>query len=481
MEKISAQKNIFTENHLINNYRSKKVGDKFLVTTDHGSWIALDKDSFKKLGSGNIEKGSTLFKELEDVGIILTKENLDNIVNDYRKKLSFLFQGTRLHIVIPTLRCNQKCIYCHASSKPASSQGYDMDQETAKNTVDFIFQSPSQDISIEFQGGEPLLNFDIVKYITEYANQLNKKHGKSLKFSLVSNFSLVDEEKLDYLIKNKVGICTSLDGPEFIHNKNRLLMGGNSYKSTVESIEKLKNQYKKMGAKTRKVNALLTVTKDSLPYYKEIIDEYVKLGMPDIFLRFLNDLGDARPAWKQISYSADDFIDFWKKSMDYIIELNTKGKKIREWFVWLILQKIVDMTEPSYFEQRSPCGAAIGQLAYNYNGDIYTCDEARMVGEDIFKLGNVKENNYSEVLTSNQTCSIVSASVNETQICDYCAYKPYCGLCPVCNYAEQGNMIGKITETARCKIYKAQFDYIFEKFISEPKANKVFISWLEMR
>jgi len=461
-----------------NRYRFKEFGKKFLITTDLGSWCFLDKRDFELLSKEKIKEKTGLFNLLEEKGVILTEKNKGKIVEKIRKKYSFLGQGTSLHIIIPTLRCNMKCVYCHASSKSLNAKGCDMNKKTAKKVVDFIFQSPSFCITIEFQGGEPLLRFDIIKYIIEYSKQLNQIYKKNLLFAVVSNFTLMDEEKLDYLIKNKVGICTSLDGPSRLHNINRGFSKNKSYFYVDKWLNRLHEEYKKRNIDYPRPAALITITKQSLPYWKEIVDNYVKLNLKDINLRFLNNLGDARPVWNTISYSTEEFINFWKKAMEYILKLNKKGIYIREWLAWIILRKLVNEEEPGYLEQRSPCGAVIGQLAYDYNGDIYSCDEARMIGEDLFKLGNVKKDNYNKILTSNQTCSIVAASINDTQICDGCVYKPYCGICPVCNYAEQGSVIANIPKTARCKIYNAQFDYIFKK-LQNPADKRVFMEWLK--
>src|SRR3989338_2012456 len=328
------------------NFRYGKLGNSFIVTTDDGRWLQLNEKELKDLKNNKI--GRKLFLKLEEKGIVVTDNNRQDIIQRLSDKYSFLSNGTVLHIVIPTLRCNFKCIYCHTSSKPANDKKYDMDRKTAKKVVDFIFQSHSQYITIEFQGGEPLLNFDIVKFIIEYAKEVNKKQGKSLIFTLVTNFSAIDDKKLKFLVDNDVGICTSLDGPEFLHKKNRCYSGG-SYKFAKEGIERLKDEYKKKDdLNRRRANALITITRQSLPYWKEIIDEYVKLNLNDIFLRFLNNLGDARPAWKSISYTPEKFIKFWRKSMDYIIKLNKEGRVIREWFSWIMLQKILGGIEPNY-------------------------------------------------------------------------------------------------------------------------------------
>ncbi|MFW9873762.1 MAG: radical SAM protein, partial [Candidatus Thorarchaeota archaeon] len=207
------------ESYVLNHLRSRKLRDNYLITTDYGSWAYLTDKEYKQLKNNNL--GEPLFSLLKEKGIILNKYNAHNVIIDYRKKCLYLFQGTSLHIVVPTLRCNLKCIYCHSVAKSLTAKGYDMDKETAKKTVEFIFQSPSRAITIEFQGGEPLLRFDLVKYIVKYAKQLNKKYKKNLKFSLVTNLTLMNNDILKFLMSHVVGICTSLDGCKLVHNKNR--------------------------------------------------------------------------------------------------------------------------------------------------------------------------------------------------------------------------------------------------------------------
>jgi His-Xaa-Ser system radical SAM maturase HxsB len=373
-----------------------------------------------------------------------------------------------------------KCLYCQASSVNPALKEYDMDMKTAKKTVDFIFQSPSKCITIEFQGGEPLLNFEVVKYIIKYAKELNKKHKKEMIMTLVTNLNAIDDEKADYLIKNNVDICTSLDGPKFIHDHNRPLVGcGGSHDNVIKWVNKINDKYTKKKIK-RNVNALITVTKKTIDYPKAIVDEYVKNGMDNIHLRHLSSLGFASKEWDNIGYTPEKFIKFWEKTMDYIISLNKKGTDIKERMAVIILRKVLGSTKgEDYLDLRSPCGAAIGQLVYNHDGKIFTCDEGRMIGNDIFNIGHVNKNTYKDVLTSPQTCGIVSASVNDCFICDDCIYKPYCGLCPVCNYFEQGNIIAKIPSTPRCKIYMAMFDYLVEKYFFDPKAKEIFDKWLK--
>lgn len=459
------------KDYILNNIRFKNFNDQILLTNDHGEWIFLNKKIFQNFLNKNLNDNQ--HDILKKKGFILTKDNIQDIIDKYTLKKSYLYNGTSLHIIVPTLRCDHQCIYCHASKKKHDEKGYDMDKTTAKNTVEMIFQTTSPNLTIEFQGGEPLLNFEIIKFIIKHAKELNKKYKKELKFSLVSNFIYMDDKKLDYFIKEKINLCTSLDGPKIVHDHNR---PKETYKNTVKWIKKIKNKLKDENIDDIYLGALVTVTKKSLKYPKEIVDEYTNLGFKSIHLRFLNNLGDARGIWKNISYTSEEFIKFWKKAVDYIEKINKENKKniIIERGKNIFEQKIFSLNDPNFVDIQSPCGAIIGQLLYNYNGDILTCDEGRMIGEDIFKLGNVNDKNisYKKITTSNKACEMISASINDNQFCDKCVYKPYCGICPVLNYSEFDNIIGKITQSTRCKIFTAQLDHIFKNILKKENIIK---------
>jgi len=444
------------EEWLANHTRKRKLAAGILLTTDHGSWAHLTNEEYKELCSGNLEY--SLKSMLKEKGIVVNDSNVNTIINDFREKCSYLFQGTSLHIVVPTLRCNLHCLYCHANSRGLKEKGYDMSPEVAKKTVDFIFQSPSKAITIEFQGGEPLVNFPMVKYIVEYAKEVNKKQGKNLKFSIVTNLTLMDEDKLKFLVDNSIGICTSLDGPEDVHNKNR-----GEYEKTVNWIKKIKSR-------GINLNAMLLVTKNSLGRMKEIVDEYSDLGFRLIWVKPVNKLGSGIEKWKEIGINDEEFLSFWKEGLDYCIH-----KGIIENSTAIILKKILLKECYNFADLQSPCGAAIAQLAYSQDGSIYTCDEARAY--EIFKLGTVSDK-YKDILCSREVKGIVQSSINDNPACEVCAYKPYCGVCPVCSYAERGNILSKLPDS-RCRILKGMFDHIFEKMITDEEYRKAFLSWVE--
>ncbi len=248
----------------------------------------------------------------------------------------------------------------------------------------------------------------------------------------------------------------------------RVFSKSSNYDQVVFWIKKFKGEYKKRNMENIDINALVTLTKDSLNYPNEIVDEYESIGMKGIHLRFLNNLGVANKIWGSISYSAEEYLNFWKSAMQRVKKHQAKGREIKERMVEVISQKIGSKFDPGYLDLRSPCGAAIGQLLYNHNGDIYTCDEGRTTGDEAFLLGNVQADQYKEVVTCSKACSVVNASINDQYICDSCVYKPYCGLCPVCSFVESGSIIENISQSKRCKIFKEQFDWVVtERFIKK--------------
>ena len=348
-----------------------------------------------------------------------------------------------------------------------------MNEETARKSVDLALRTPSSALCIEFQGGEPLLNWPVLKYVVGYALEANKRKNKNLKFSLVSNLTLMDEEKLRFLLDHNVNICCSLDGPEEIHNKNRaFLEEGGSYAPLAKHIHMIqeaitKKREESTGAFVDNLNALTTITRHSLPHWKEIVDEYLKFGFTSIFLRPLSPFGFERRATKNIGYEAKEFVDFYVKAMDYILELNLRGHLFVEKNAYFVLKKILKGNDPGFLELRSPCGAGIGQMAFNPDGRIYTCDEGRMaarMGHENFRIGDVQKSEFNDLIDNNVVkTSCVSSCLESHAGCADCVYKPYCGICPVANLTKYGTIFPQMPDTDHCKIMMGIFDYLFVK------------------
>jgi radical SAM protein with 4Fe4S-binding SPASM domain len=171
--------------------------------------------------------------------------------------------------------------------------------------------------------------------------------------------------------------------------------------------------------------------------------------------------------------------------LDRILELNRERTLRRPFFeqtARLYLAKIMTDQDPNYLDLRSPCGAGIGQMAYNWDGAVYTCDEGRMLarmGDDTFRIGTVAEGSYAETAQHPTVKALAVASCLDNQIeCSSCAYKPYCGVCPIQCYREQGDIMGRMPTNSRCRISKGILDLLFERLQDERNA-RIFRAWLK--
>ncbi|MCK4884040.1 MAG: His-Xaa-Ser system radical SAM maturase HxsB [Candidatus Diapherotrites archaeon] len=461
-------------NYTINDYFVKKIdNNKYFISTNHGSWVILDSDEFYLLKTNELTKNRELLNQLHEKQIILSEYNLEETAKIYKNKCSHITNGAKLHIMIPTLRCTNKCTYCHAKSKDENATGYDIDEDTAKQTVDFLFNTPSKELTIEFQGGEPLLNFDIVRYVVDYANSVSKKTNKKVRFALVSNFTKMDEDILNFSISNKIGINTSLDGPKEVHDKNRKYLGNGTYENVIYWLDYIIKE-----KKYRSIGALPTPTRYALDYPEEIVDEYVARGLKTVFARYLNCSGFAKRDWNKLGYTANEFITFWSKMLDYTLELNKKKIQIQERWAKTILSTLINPSQTGFTCLGSPCGAILTQIAYETNGDVYSCDESRSI--ELFKIGNVKNQTYSEIINSSQAQTIASISSGLINTCDSCVWHPYCGTCPVSLYNSTGNLNTNPKLDSNCLMKKKSFEYIVKKIAKNDKNTNILINWLEL-
>jgi His-Xaa-Ser system radical SAM maturase HxsB len=456
-------------------FNFKKINDKtYLITNYAGRYAFLSEKEFRLFCTGSDLAGEV--RPVLENAYFCSKSNSEQFMDDYaqaiRRYRSYLFTGTGLHIFVLTSRCNLKCVYCQASTH---ADGRKMTKDIAQKSVDLALQSPNKYLSFEFQGGEPLLNFEVLKFIVEYTEL--HAGDKIVEFNLVSNLTLLDDEMTDFFTAHHVNISTSLDGHELLQNINRPYPGNNGYFLWKEKLHKIQR------SSGQKCGAIQTTTRNSLPYYREIVDEYIANGFERVFVRPLTPLGYAASRWKQIGYTPEEFMDFYRNIFEYILTRAKRGDKIAEGHACIFLDKIFNQRAGSYTELISPCGAGFGQLAYNYDGNIYTCDEGRMLaemGDFTFKLGDVTTP-YRE-LFDNPVCKTVAhaSCLESIPQCESCVYSPYCGTCPVLNYYEKHSAFMTSPNGYKCKIYKGILDAIFLKLLEGDEEDiRTLRHWVE--
>lgn len=469
-------------------FNLRAIDGAFFVSNELGDWLILEPEELRRYVEGEVQPGEPLWERLAAKNFIASEIDISAQVQRYRRKKGFLSFGPTLHAFVLTERCNHGCQYCHSSIVGMGRTDTDMSVEVAERAVDMAFMTTSPGMSIEFQGGEPTANWDVLVHIVEYARKKNLLAKKDLAFALVTNFSLMTDERLEYLIDNKVQICTSLDGPEDLHNKIRIYKGGNSWKLTTEWIRKVNRRYEELGLDTTlyRVEALPTLTRDSLSRAKDIVDTYVDLGCRAVFLRKLDPYGFASQSAKKLGYSMDAYVAFYEEALEYILELNKKGVEVMERHAAIMLSKMLADYEPNYLDLRSPGGAVIGQLAYHPSGKVYTSDEGRMVaamGDDMFLVGNVLEDGYHDVVTHpTARALILASSVDALPDCVSCVYKSYCGHQPEYNYATQGSLFGRMRDSNWCRKHKHIFDVLARKLkAADPEELRIFERWTTNR
>ena len=461
--------------------------EDMLLVNDVGEFLFLDRPTFEDFCRHKLEPNSKAYIDLKSKGFLCDghlTNTLSLLATKYRTKKQFLYDFTSLHMFVVTRRCNQECLYCHAASiHEEAGPSQDMDFSTARNSVNMCFSSPSPHIKIEFQGGEPLLNFGVVREIVQYAKHLNESHGKKLDFVLCSNLVLLNHEHIDFLKRENIIVSTSLDGPKDIHDACRKLRNGlGSYDSVVNNLNILRDEIGE-----HFVSALMTATNYNLNRLSEVVDEYLNLGMKSIFLRKINLFGNAWNNRNIIGYSTKQFLSAFENCISYIIDVNLSGSHFPELFSTLLLTRILTPFSTGFVDLQSPAGIGIGGVIYDIDGEVFVSDEARMLcrttGDRRFSIGNVNRNSWKEAFCGSKLRQIVEDSCIEAQPgCAWCVYLPYCGGDPVGNYYAQGDLVGYRPTSDFCIKHKAIFDVLF-KYLAEQEEDvqDVFWSWITQR
>lgn len=457
---------------------------KYILVNECGEYVFLDAPTFRALAEHRLAASDPHYGFLKSRNFLADDTSsplLDILATKYRTKKSFLAGFTKLHIFVTTLRCDHSCLYCQVSRQSENRLRFDMMPETARRSIDLMFRSPAPNITMEFQGGEPLLNFDLIRFMVQYTKERNEEAGKRIDFVMCTNLSRATREILEYCREQGITISTSLDGPEFLHNLNRKNRSNESYQVLLKNIT-----FARSIVGVENVAALMTTTRESLKYPKEIIDEYVRNGFKSIFLRPLNPYGFAVKNSGLIGYTVEEFVDFYRRALAHIVELNRKGTDFIEAYAKLILTKILTPFPTNFVDLQSPNGAAIGVVVYNYDGDAYASDESRMLaemGDHTFRLGNVHRDSYDELFKGQIAQTLCEASVNESLPgCSDCPYQTYCGGDPLRNHVEQGDIIGHRPTSNFCKKNMGITNELFRYILSSDRdVMRIFWAWIHNR
>ncbi|WP_283805491.1 His-Xaa-Ser system radical SAM maturase HxsB [Tardiphaga sp. OK245] len=439
--------------------RLRRSPGHFVATSEAGEAMLLDEASLSALAAGR-PLPEPLARDLEARQMIVR----DNgalaarlLATKLRTRKSFLRGGPALHIFVVTLSCDHSCKYCQVSR---TFGGARMSAETASAAVDRLFESPARDLTVEFQGGEPLLALDVVEDIVRMIRRRNEDERRTIRFTMTSTLHHLDDHALEFLARESFHLSTSLDGPADIHDANRPLPSKDSHARTVAGIDRARAV---LGIDA--VAALTTITRRSLEAPEAVVDEYVRLGFKSIFLRPLSPFGFASKGAKRQSYDAGSFLTFYERALQRILELNAQGIEIEEVYASLLLRGILTPYPSGYVDLRSPVGAGFGTLVYNYDGGVYASDEGRMLaemGDHALRLGHVDES-YATLMTSDAMQLLAASGLAESLPgCSDCAFVHYCGPDPARALSTTGVPVDHKASSDHCIRHTGLFELMFD-------------------
>lgn len=384
-------------------------------------------------------------------------------------------RGPALHIIVPTLQCAHSCKYCQVSRSLEATR-FTMTAEALDAACDTVLQSSANQMTVEFQGGDPLLRFDLIERAVERICASPELNGRKVRFVVASTLHQLTDGMCEFMALHDMVLSTSIDGPAELHNRNRPIPTRDSYERTLAGIELARRW---LGHD--KVSALMTTTRGSLEHPDAIVDEYVKLGFSEIFLRPLSAYGFAKRNQQHLGYSLEDFQRFYVRAFERVLGWNARGVALREVYASIILNKLLSPFDAGYVDLQSPCASGRGVLVYNYDGFVYPSDEARMVlesGDASWRMGRIGEP-LDELLQSDAARVIASTGdPRSAEGCKDCVYRPFCAPNPIDAKAQHGRPDVSPALTEHCQRHLWLFDHFVSRVdAAGPEQLDMFHRW----
>ena len=372
--------------------------------------------------------------------------------------------------MIPTLRCDHECNYCQVSRVASNKSGYDLSNDDIPKVISKILKYGKEPFKIEFQGGEPLLRKDFIKeFIAQWKSSAANVKAE---FVIATSLSLLDTEFITWMKDHPVELSISLDGSKGNHDFNRTLPNGSSFDAITSKLKMLE-----MNNLLDRVGLVSTITNETINDPRDIIEAHLQLGFENMFVRPLSPFGLAAKSYYK-SYSEADFKIYYKELLTLLLT-EKEYLHMKEYNAVLLLEKIFRSDTGRYVDLKTPSGHLMGAMIFNYDGEIYGSDEARMIDKlynsKSLSIGNI---NHSVELVSNANINLLSESfIHVHPGCEECAYLPYCGSDLMHHISTQGDAIGDKSISRFCLYQKSMFETIFT-LILNPEFRSRLLTWI---
>lgn len=372
-------------------------------------------------GEDDLKEALEEVLDLKDAGLLYTEDVYENYITDFKKRETVV-KALCLHIAHD---CNLACKYCFAEEGEYHGRRALMSLETGKKALDFLVANSGNRVNLEvdFFGGEPLMNWEVVKSLVAYGRSLEEPYHKKFRFTLTTNGILLDDEVMEFVNREMANVVLSIDGRKQVNDRMRPNRGGmGSYDAIVPKFQKLAESRNQMNYYVRG-----TFTHNNLDFAEDV--------------KHLADLG-----FQQISVEpvvAEDKEDYALRSEDVptllaeydklaleLLKRRKEGKGVNFFHFMIDLQG-----GPCVAKRLSGCGSGTEYLAVTPWGDLYPCHQ--FVGKEEFLMGNVEEG----VVRTDIRDSFKACSVYTKEKCQNCFAKFYCsGGCAANSYNFHGSI-----------------------------------------
>ncbi|MBQ5777718.1 MAG: thioether cross-link-forming SCIFF peptide maturase [Oscillospiraceae bacterium] len=375
---------------------------------------------------------------LRDAGKLFAEDTFKEKATELKERTSGVVKALCLHIAHT---CNLNCAYCFASQGKYSGERALMSFETGKRALDFLVENSGtrRNLEVDFFGGEPLMNFQVVRDLVSYARSIEKEAGKNFRFTLTTNGMLIDDDVIDFANREMSNVVLSLDGRKEIHDHYRVdYQGKGSFDTIVPKFKKLVDA---RGGKNYYMRGTFTHRN---PDFLEDIKEMLSLGFTELSMEpVVCAPGDAAAL-------TDEDIEKVKEQYEKLAELMLSREKEGRPFTFY--HYMIDLTDgPCIYKRISGCGSGTEYMAVTPAGELYPCHQ--FVGEEKFRLGNI----WDGVTNTEIQKEFLSCNVYAHPDCENCWAKLYCsGGCAANAYHATGSVTG-IYESG-CELFRKRME-----------------------
>ena len=375
---------------------------------------------------------------LKDAGKLFAPDTFEPMAGKLKEKTAGVVKALCLHIAHT---CNLNCSYCFASQGKYHGARAVMSFEVGKRALDFLMENSGtrRNLEVDFFGGEPLMNFDVVKQLVAYARSVEKEKGKNFRFTLTTNGVLIDDDVIDFANRECSNVVLSLDGRKDIHDRFRVDFAGNG--SFDRIVPKFQDLVAKRGGKGYYMRGTFT---HANPDFLKDIQVMLDLGFNELSMEPVV-CAEGDPA----ELTAEDMEivkDQYEKLAELMLQRDKEGKP------FTFYHYMIDLTGgPCIYKRISGCGSGTEYMAVTPWGDLYPCHQ--FVGEEKFKLGDV----WNGVSNTAVREEFAACNVYARPECRKCWARLYCsGGCAANAYHATGAVTG-IYEKG-CELFRKRME-----------------------